>query len=170
MVKPPGRVQGADCPGNHLGFSPLSTSRVVRGLGARSGRELDHPHLRKLFIRHLFFLVNLVHLVAIGLIEVGDRLTLKFFRGVRHLLKRQKSMKFMQIKWQTLRHTWAGVMRACLDIGGEALGDKAALSTTASALLVLDDRKPDSQRLNETSDKLERRGATMPSRWNVAES
>ena len=79
-------------------------------------------------------------------------------------------MKFMQIKWQTLRHTWAGVIRACLDIGGEALGDKAALSTTASALLVLDDRKSDSQRLNETSDKLERRGATMPSRWNVAES
>ena len=88
MVKPPGRVQGADCPGNHLGFSPLSTSRVVRGLGARSGQELDHPHLRKLFIRHLFFLVNLVHLVAIGLIEAGDRLTVGFFRGVRHLLKR----------------------------------------------------------------------------------
>ena len=88
MVKPPGRVQGVDCPGNHLGFPPLSASRVVRGLGARSGGELDHPHLRKLFIRHLFFLVNLVHLVAIGLIEVGDRLTLKFFRGVRHLLKR----------------------------------------------------------------------------------
>ena len=79
-------------------------------------------------------------------------------------------MKFMQIKWQTLRHTWVGLVRACLDIGGEALGDKAALSTTASALLLLDDHKSDSQRLNEPSDKLERRGATMPSRWNVAES
>ena len=134
MVKPSCRVQGADCPGNHLGFSPLSTSRVVRGLGARSGRELDHPYLRKHFIRHLFFLVNLVHLVAIGLIEVGDRLTLKFHRGVCHLLKRQESMKFMRNQWQILRHTWAGAIRACLDIGGEALGDKAALSTTASAL------------------------------------
>ena len=134
MVKPPGRVQGVDCPGNHLGFPPLSASRVVRGLGARSGGELDHPHLRKHFIRHLFFLVNLVHLVAIGFIEAGDRLTLKFFMGVRHLSKRQKSMKSMQIKWQTLQHTWAGGIRACLDIGGEALGDKAALSTTASAL------------------------------------
>ena len=130
MVKPPCRVLGADCPWNHLGFPPLSTSRVVRGLGARSGGELDHPHLRKHFIRHLFFLVNLVHLVAIGLIEAGDRLTLKFFRGLRLLLKRQKSIKFMRIQWQT----WAGVLRACLDIGGEALGDKAALSTTASAL------------------------------------
>ena len=79
-------------------------------------------------------------------------------------------MKLMGITWQTPRHTWAGLIRACLDIGGEALGDKTALSTTASALLVLDDRKSDSQRLNETSDKLERRGATMPSRWNVAES
>ena len=78
-------------------------------------------------------------------------------------------MKFMQIKWQTLRHTWAGVIRACLDIGGEALVDRTALSTTASALLILDDRKSNQQRLNETSDKLERRGATMPSRWNVAE-
>ena len=134
LFKPHGRMQGADCPRNHLGSPPLSTSRVVRGLGARSGGELDHPHLRKLFIRHLFFLVNLVHLVAIGLIEVGDRLTLKFFRGVRHLSKSQISMKSMRIKWQTLRHTWAGVIRACLDIGGEALGDKAALSTTASAL------------------------------------
>ena len=76
----------------------------------------------------------------------------------------------MQINWQTLRYTWVGLIRACLDIGGEALGDNRALSTTASALLVLDDRKPDSQRLNETSDKLERCGATMPSRWNVAES
>ena len=100
MVKPHGRVQGADCPGNHLGFSPLSTSRVVRGVGARSGRELNQPHLRKLFVRHLFFLVivNLVHLVAISLIEAGDRVTLKFFSGVRHLLKRQMSMKFMRIK------------------------------------------------------------------------
>ena len=50
------------------------------------------------------------------------------------------------------------------------MGDKAALSTTANAFLVLDDRQSDLQRLNETSDKLERRGATMPSRWNVAES
>ena len=108
MVKPPGRMQGADCPGNHLGSPPLSTSRVVRGLGARSGRELDHPHLPGLFIRHLFFLVNLVHLVAIGLIEAGDRLTVGFFRGVRHLPKRQKSMKFMQINWQTLRHMYLG--------------------------------------------------------------
>ena len=79
-------------------------------------------------------------------------------------------MKFMHINWQPLRHTWAGLIRACLDIGGEALGDKAALSTTANALSVLDDRQSDSQRLNETSDKLDRRGATMPSRWNVAES
>ena len=76
----------------------------------------------------------------------------------------------MRNQWQILRHTWAGVIRACLDIGGEALGDKAALSTTANALLLLDDHLSDSQRLNETSDKLERRGATMPSRWNVAES
>ena len=47
MVKPPGRMQGADCPRNHLSSPPLSTSRVVRGLSARSSRKLNHPHLQK---------------------------------------------------------------------------------------------------------------------------
>ena len=119
----------------------LSRRAALSGVLARGVAENSITlTCKKVFIRHLFFLVNLVHLVAIGFIEAGDRLTLKFFMGVHHLSKRQNSMKSMQIKWQTLRHTWAGVIRACLDIGGEALGDKAALSTTANALLVLDDR------------------------------
>ena len=67
----------------------LSRRAALSGVLARGVAENSITlTCKKVFIRHLFFLVNLVHLVAIGLIEAGDRLTVGFFRGVRHLLKR----------------------------------------------------------------------------------